>query len=203
MMKIRDLDDFVEDLPRLPIVLTTHDIVYEDWQRLMTDIALAWQNSLPLPNFPRGVTPKPSSVIVDLLDLWNAAYFLPRGVELVMYKGRERRSGRGAGRPEMRLPRIDDTDSDDSSSSEDSYSEPDGGEDGGSKYRQYGVYGGRNFEGQDRWAADRREARQYRQQRKEEKSRRKKEKKMMRRKDKNKKHTLYMTYVPPRDYSLT
>lgn len=36
MAKIQDMDDFLDGIiPRLPIVLTTHDVLSEDWGRLM------------------------------------------------------------------------------------------------------------------------------------------------------------------------
>ena len=61
------------------------------------------------------------SLVADLLDLWNATFFLDRNVELVLYKGRERHTGRGAGLPEVRLPPIDmDEDSSATPESEDS-----------------------------------------------------------------------------------
>lgn len=35
LMKIQDMDEFMDVIPRLPIVLTTHDVLPEDWGRLM------------------------------------------------------------------------------------------------------------------------------------------------------------------------
>ena len=64
------------------------------------DLALAWQGRLPLPS--DGPT-KRSDLVIDLLDLWNQQFFLPRCVELALYKGRNPKSGTGVGRPEMRL----------------------------------------------------------------------------------------------------
>lgn len=34
-MKIQDMDDFIENIPRMPIVLKPHDVYVEDWSRLM------------------------------------------------------------------------------------------------------------------------------------------------------------------------
>jgi len=43
------------------------------------------------------VCPSESTLAADPVDLWNSAFFLVRGVEVVLYKGRERRSGPNAG----------------------------------------------------------------------------------------------------------
>ncbi|KLO15759.1 hypothetical protein SCHPADRAFT_248452 [Schizopora paradoxa] len=218
MMKIQDLDDFLRNIPRLPVVLTTHDVYAEEWGRLMgvsdlslhicvansvthvarpQDLSLAWQNHLPLPsNLRSGKMPKRTTVVSDLLDSWNAAFFLPRGIEVVLYKGRERLSGRGAGRPETRLPRMDSEDSysSDDSSDDDLYSdmEPAGGQGGRYGSGHYGLYGRRD----ERYEQEMRESRLYRRQKKEEKRRRAKERKMHR-KEQNKTYSLYMCYVDP------
>jgi hypothetical protein len=34
-MKIQDMDDFLEHVPRMPLVLQPHDVYHEDWTRLM------------------------------------------------------------------------------------------------------------------------------------------------------------------------
>ena len=120
MLPVTDMEDFLRDVihPR-PAVLGTHDVQPEDWGRLMNvsclirlllidaifliglkDLALAWQNRLPLPS--DGPT-KRSDLVIDLLDLWNQQFFLPRNVELALYKGRSPKSGSGVGRPEHRL----------------------------------------------------------------------------------------------------
>ena len=36
MMKIGDMDDFLDQMPRMPAVLMPHDVYHEDWIRLMT-----------------------------------------------------------------------------------------------------------------------------------------------------------------------
>lgn len=36
IIKIQDMDDFYEVIPRMPLVLVTHDVYHEDWIRLMT-----------------------------------------------------------------------------------------------------------------------------------------------------------------------
>lgn len=35
IIKIQDMDDFFENIPRMPLVLVTHDVYHEDWIRLM------------------------------------------------------------------------------------------------------------------------------------------------------------------------
>lgn len=35
-VKIQDMDDFFENIPRMPLVLVPHDVYHEDWIRLMT-----------------------------------------------------------------------------------------------------------------------------------------------------------------------
>jgi hypothetical protein len=34
-MKIQDMDDFYETMPRMPKVLVPHDVYHEDWIRFM------------------------------------------------------------------------------------------------------------------------------------------------------------------------
>jgi hypothetical protein len=34
-MKIQDMDEFFEVIPRMPLVLQTHDTFHEDWIRVM------------------------------------------------------------------------------------------------------------------------------------------------------------------------
>lgn len=144
--------------------------------------------------------PKRTTLVSDLLDLWNHAFFLPRAIEVVLYKGRERLSGRGAGRPETRLPRVesDDSWSSSASSDDDFYSDIDpavvgrGGGGGGRHGSHYGLYGRHD----ERFEQEMRESRLYRQQKKEEKRRKARDRKMHK-KNNNKKYTLYMCYVEP------
>lgn len=35
-LKIQDMDDFYDNIPRMPLVLVQHDVYHEDWIRLMT-----------------------------------------------------------------------------------------------------------------------------------------------------------------------
>lgn len=114
-MKIQDMDEFFDKVPKMPLALAAHDVYQEDWGRLMADLSAAWTGRLPAPN---ARPPKRSTVTADLIDMWNASFFLRRGVEIVLYKGRERRSGANAGT--MDLPEVLWQDQQFSSSSDDS-----------------------------------------------------------------------------------
>ena len=101
----------MENMPRMPDVLTTHDVHLEDWIRFMRDLSDAWLGRIPIPEAVKqdGRAPKRSVVATDLVELWNASFFAPRGVQLIIYKGRERRNGRYAGRVDTDLPGFDIT----------------------------------------------------------------------------------------------
>ena len=63
---------------------------------------------MPVPQYSAdGRPPKRSTLAADVIDLWNASFFRMRGVEVILYKGRERRSGRYAGTVDMNLPGFD------------------------------------------------------------------------------------------------
>ncbi|KAL4075752.1 hypothetical protein V8B97DRAFT_1913857 [Scleroderma yunnanense] len=182
-MKIQDMEQFYDQIPRMPLVLDTHDVYHQDWIRFMSDLALSWAGKLPLPDFSRGPPPRRSALVADLIDLWNVSFFLPRRVEVVLYKGRERRSGLNAGTIDYNLPGFnDESELDDSSSSSSSDSDAD-------LYPGYGR------------GADLTETRRRAKEKKDEKKRRKKEKKARRKaKEREKTYTLYITYSPnPRD----
>ena len=86
--------------------------------------------------------------VAEIIETWVGIFFQPRGVELVLFRGRERRSGPLKGRIEERLPlssaprhrgRHEESDSESSSlssSSESDDEEPD-------RYR-YGAYSARH-----------------------------------------------------------
>lgn len=148
------------------------------------DLALAWAGNMPIPEFSRGPPPKRSTLIADLIDLWNSSFFLTRRVEVVLFKGRERRSGASAGAVDYNLPGLHPDTSDSSSSSI---------SDSGSESDRYGGYGR---------GADLTESRRRHRERKEEKRRRRKEKKLRKKaKELEKTYALYVTYVHPRDMS--
>ncbi|KAF8138682.1 hypothetical protein EV363DRAFT_539850 [Boletus edulis] len=178
-MKIQEMEQFYDQIPRMPLVLETHDVYHQDWIRFMNDLALAWAGNMPIPEFSRGPQPKRSTLVADLIDLWNASFFLTRRVEVVLYKGRERRSGANAGAIDYNLPSLNPDLSSDSSSS-DSESEP--------ELDRFGGYS----RGVDSAESRRR--------RKEEKRRRRKEKKLRKKaKELEKAYVLYLTYLHPRD----
>jgi len=200
-MKISDMDDFMDVIPRMPLVLVPHDVYHEDWIRLMTDLASAWVGRLPIPEAARanGRAPKRTTVASDLIDLWNSSFFIPRGVEIVLYKGRERRSGQLAGQVDMHLPGFED-DLDDISTTgseltesdsdvDDPYQNPNAG-----RYGQQGGVYGRQTEGQ---IAELREAKRRRRALREDERRKKKEKKQRRRmRELERRYSVYLTCIP-------
>ncbi|KAG2343464.1 hypothetical protein BDR05DRAFT_963008 [Suillus weaverae] len=97
MIRIQGMDQFYSQIPSMPSVLNTHDVHHQDWSTFMENLALAWRGKLPLPEFARGCPPSRSSIVADLINLWNRSFFRSRRVEVILYKGRERRSGPRAG----------------------------------------------------------------------------------------------------------
>lgn len=176
------MDKFYDQIPRMPLVLDTHDVYHQDWIRFMNDLALAWAGKMPIHEFSRGgVPPKRSSLVADLINLWNDSFFRARRVEVILYKGRERRSGAHTGTLDNNLPMPDlDSDSDLSdSSSLSSESEDD-------RYYTRGV--------------DLAESKRRRREKKEEKKWRKKEKKLRKKvKERERQYALYLNYIAPRD----
>ncbi|KAL1732730.1 hypothetical protein EV714DRAFT_270359 [Schizophyllum commune] len=94
-MYIAQMADIVRDIPPMPLVLGPHDVSHEDWTRMMADIARAWAGMLPIAQ--DGRKQKRSSLVSHMLDAWNQNFYMARGVEVVLYKGRERRSGPASG----------------------------------------------------------------------------------------------------------
>ncbi|KAF9452176.1 hypothetical protein P691DRAFT_257573 [Macrolepiota fuliginosa MF-IS2] len=191
-MKIQNMEEFLlaPHPPRMPLVLKSHDVHPEDWQRLMNDVRLAWSGRLPVPTDSRsGQTPRRTTLVADLVDLWNTSFFLPRGVEVVLYKGRERRSGPKVGTIDRELPEDEDSDRSESESEEDEEDE--------SEFEEYlsrnaNAYGRSQGPDLAMIAKRRREA-------KEEKRRARKEKEAKRRaraKEREKVYALYITNVP-------
>ncbi|PSR73443.1 hypothetical protein PHLCEN_2v10735 [Hermanssonia centrifuga] len=196
VFKIQDMDDFYENIPKMPLVLQPHDVYHEDWMRLMTDLALAWSGKLPVPEYAQdGRPPKRTVLTSDLIDLWNASFFLRRGAEVVLFKGRERRSGRNVGTVELHLPGFENiTGLSDSSDSEEEDSDDADDDD---RYR-YGAYGGVYGRQAGSQLAELQEAKRIRrEQKKAEKKRRRQEKKQRRKqKEAEKTYALYVTCVP-------
>jgi hypothetical protein len=186
------MDDFVNNVPRMPLVLQPHDVYHEDWIRFMHDIALVWSGRMPIPELSRGGrTPKRATLAADLVDTWNKSFFVARGVEVVLYKGQERRSGADAGMIDRQIPVLDASDSFSSSSSESSSEDSDLS--GDERYGQggHGMYG---RQGHGHGDSD---ARRRRHEQKDEKRRRAKEKKLRRKaKERQKTYGLYLKCVP-------
>jgi len=196
--KIQEMDDFFENIPRMPLVLVPHDVYHEDWIRFMTDLSLAWAGKLPVPAYATdGRPPKRTALTSDLIDLWNTSFFFKRGVEIVLYKGRERRSGRLAGTVDVHLPGFEGVAPiSDSSESEDSESESDDDRDDRHRYGAYSGGYGRQLESQ---LADLQEAKRLRKERKRaDKKRRRQEKKQRKKaREAERKYALYITCVAP------
>ena len=159
---------------------------------------MAWAGKLPVPAYATdGRPPKRTTLTSDLIELWNASFFLKRGVEVVLYKGRERRSGRLAGTVDVHLPGFEHAPGSDSSESESSDSEDDD-DDERDRYR-YGAYGGVYGRQQEAALSELHEAKRLRRERKKaEKKRRKLEKKQRRKqREAERKYALYITCVTP------
>ena len=190
------MDDLEKITPRMPAVLTTHDVYPEDWIRLMRDLTNAWTGRLPISDSakqPDGRPPKRYVVAADLVELWNSSFFNRRGAELILYKGRERRSGKYAGRIDSDLPGFNLTIDDITDSSS-------GASDGGSDYvppggTRYGNYGG-VYERQDPTTVERRVARLRRVIEQEAKIERKERILRRRLRELEKTYALYITYYP-------
>jgi len=191
MMRVQDMDDFANHIPRMPLVLQPHDVFHEDWIRFMQDLALVWAGRMPVPELSRGGrTPKRATLAADLIDTWNKSFFVARGVEVVLYKGRERRSGANAGTIDRTIPMADGNDS--LSSSSTSSSEDNSDLSGDERYGQ-GGYGGYGRQGH----GDSSEARRRRHEKKEDKKRRAKDRKHRRKaKERQQAYGLYLTCVP-------
>jgi hypothetical protein len=110
-----------------------------------------------------------------LIDLWNSSFFTPRGVEVILFEGRERRSGQMIGQTERDLPGFSEDSDSDSLSSDDQYA------------RGAGVGG--SYADSRRMRADS----------KAEKRRKKKEKARRGRRERERTFALYMKCVTPRD----
>lgn len=155
----------------------------------LQDLRLAWSGRLPVPSDNRsGQPPRRTTLVADLVDLWNTSFFLSRGVEIILYKGRERRSGPKVGILDHDLP--DDGDSDRSESEEEDE------EDDESELEEYlmrnaNAYGRPQDFDPVIIARRRREAKEEKR-----RSRRAKEaKKKAKAKEREKEYALYITYV--------
>ncbi|KAF8639625.1 hypothetical protein AX17_000890 [Amanita inopinata Kibby_2008] len=195
-IKIQDMDDFLERLPRLPRVLQSHDVSHHDWVRMVQDLSLAWAGKMPIPPERATNPPKRANIVTELLDTWNTAFFLPRGVEVVLYKGAVRYSGPKAGIADLPLSHNDDGDDDESttSSEEESDDDPYYGASHG-----VGLYGA-NYSrppAAPGYAAEVMEARRRRREERVERKRRRREKRLRRKqRARDKKFILFTSCVP-------
>ncbi|KAJ7667718.1 hypothetical protein DFH06DRAFT_1183374 [Mycena polygramma] len=188
-MKVQEMDELIHTAPRImmPAVLSTHDVYSSDWNRMIQDLCLAWTGRLPAP----GRAQKKTTLAADLIDLWNVSFFFPRGVEVVLYKGRERRSGPSAGLVDIHLSTYENDDSSSSSSSSE-----DSDSDGYPSAAGF-MYGQQAFAPSQGPMPEVLEQRRRRREVKAEKKRRRKEKKARRKaKAREKQYALYLTCVP-------
>jgi hypothetical protein len=151
---------------------------------------MAWAGKLPTSDPNR--SSRPSLVAAELVDLWNNSFFVNRGVEVILYKGHERRSGQYFGQVDRNLPGFGNPSDSDSSGSLSSSDSSDLSDD---KYGRGGGGGGGGYYGP--YAAD---SKRRKAERKAEKKRKHKEKKARRRaREREKTYALYINCIPPRD----
>ncbi|KAG9103205.1 hypothetical protein FRC06_011794 [Ceratobasidium sp. 370] len=114
---VEDLRELLQPQPPpLPAALVPHDVMSEEWDRCMQ--ALIHMAS-------QAVQSTRSSALDPLLEVvtqWNTQFFLPRGVDIGVYKGNSRRSGPPGMNMESRLRAYDESESESESSSSSSSS---------------------------------------------------------------------------------
>ncbi|KIJ26984.1 hypothetical protein M422DRAFT_785063 [Sphaerobolus stellatus SS14] len=105
---LRDLQYLYNELPPLPAALLPHDVYHHEWDQCLEDVRRAW--------YTKGVDAKKRDKLLSrIIDVWNALFFAPRGVELILLRGSQHRSGRDYGRYDPELAGYaDDYDSEDS-----------------------------------------------------------------------------------------
>ena len=195
-MRITHLDDLTTGraLPKMPLVLQMHDVYPEDWSRLITDLALAWAGRLPTAPSANGAAVHRATLSADLIDLWNNSFFSPRSVEMVLYRGRERRSGPPhlLGVKDIILPEGGSDDSESSGSDDDTDSEDGDNDDdprfAGRKQGPYGVPGG--------YFANSEEERRARKREKQKEKKRLRKERRKRRKEAGRAWAVYLMYRP-------
>ncbi|KZO94802.1 hypothetical protein CALVIDRAFT_538587 [Calocera viscosa TUFC12733] len=89
LLVLPDIDQLLITLPPRPGVLSSHDIKREDWDKFTTDLAYAWSGEMG----QQLRRPRRSHLVVEIVETWNLEFFMKRGVEAILYKGRERRTG--------------------------------------------------------------------------------------------------------------
>ena len=127
-----------------------------------------------------------------MVDLWNVSFFLPRGIELVLYRGRERRTGQHAGTIDRDVPDFDESDDDVVLTDSEEASEDPDSDYGAMRYTSHG-----RTNPQDPLAEVFEMGRQRRAAVKAERKRRRQEKRRRRReKRRDKKYWLSLTALP-------
>ena len=104
--KIQDLDRLEGNMPRMPKDIDVHDVLHVDWIRFMLDLTGAWIEQLPIPESAKqnGRPPERRDVVTGVVEDWNKKFFFRRGIEAIVYKGRERITDKYAGRVDTNLP---------------------------------------------------------------------------------------------------
>ncbi|CEL59501.1 hypothetical protein RSOLAG1IB_03434 [Rhizoctonia solani AG-1 IB] len=102
--------------PPLPAALVPHDVMAEEWDRCMQGLISLTSQILPPPGAPPSARMGPLEPLLDLVTQWNTTFFIPRGVDISVYKGSTRRSG-PQGPSDSAIRHYDDYDSETSSSS--------------------------------------------------------------------------------------
>ncbi|QRW01777.1 hypothetical protein RhiLY_00774 [Ceratobasidium sp. AG-Ba] len=112
---VEDLRELLQPQPPpLPAALVPHDVMAEEWDRCMQasqSACLQIQSSRS-----SGMDP-----LIDAISQWNNQFFLPRGVDISLYKGNSRRSEPPMDRP-SKLRAYDESESESESSSSSSSS---------------------------------------------------------------------------------
>ncbi|CAE6391608.1 unnamed protein product [Rhizoctonia solani] len=85
---VEDLRELMQPQPPpLPAALVPHDVMAEEWDRCMQGLISLTSQAL---SSSRSSALDPLN---DLVTQWNNTFFLPRGVDIGVYKGSSRRSG--------------------------------------------------------------------------------------------------------------
>ncbi|KAG8715425.1 hypothetical protein FRC11_004204 [Ceratobasidium sp. 423] len=120
---VEDLRELMQPQPPpLPAALVPHDVMAEEWDRCMQ--GLISQTSQALQS-SRSSALDP---LIELITQWNTTFFLPRGVDISVYKGNSRRSGPPMNHPST-LRAYDESESESESSSSSSTSSSESEED--------------------------------------------------------------------------
>ncbi|KAF8742971.1 hypothetical protein RHS02_03008, partial [Rhizoctonia solani] len=120
---VEDLRELMQPQPPpLPAALVPHDVMAEEWDRCMQGLISLTSQAL---QSSRSGALDP---LVDLITQWNTTFFLPRGVDISIYKGNSRRSGPATNFPSA-LRSYEESESESTSSSSSSSESSDSGDD--------------------------------------------------------------------------